>query len=863
MPTIVNIPSVGTVQFPDGMSDADIENAIQKNILPQTKADNSTAQVATPTINQQQPLSKTAQEIKDSDMAGIVGFNTAMGRLAHGIMQPILESGLLGNNIAAKSKAYAQNREQLFQAAQQADPTGAKLGELVGQAAPGFLVPGGVAGGLLARTLTGAVAGGGLGAGQYVNDGQSRLANTAMGVLGGAVSVPVLGGLLSKNPYVKAGTGAALTGLYGLTNSDSIYKTPVYAAAGAAIPFVPGLAKQGVANLINKATGKPTVNAIEQAIAPAVTKNILQNVNPEQALATQQAGQRIGINLTPAEASGNPLAAAEQGKLGTSQAGAQNLYNFAQQEAQNQKNAVNNLLNAINPKANNAASDIRNVAQNYQNGYENVLLNNEQGKINSFLNMVSPTANDASNDIRTTAQNIIQGQKQELQQKAQPLYDTAYLQKIPQKEINALASKDGTIDNAIKGVLSDPKYQFELQGYAPNSVKVLDLAKRRIDAQIEQAKNFGDNDAVRVLNNSKNRLVSATDSFSPIYAQARSIFSEGSKPIEQIENSNIGKLANLSDVQLKNVSKIIFDPNQTNINVLRDLRDKISQQDPALWNSLVRNEMERRLSNSSEPLSGQLMFNKVLGNQRDFQQFSEATKNIPDANAQLAVLRNQFANSADKLKQLRGTDIARLANLNDAQLKNVSKTIFDPNQTNLNALASLRDKIKAVNPDAWRQIVRNEMERRLDLSNGDYSGSTFFGKILRNERDFKQFITATQGMPDVQSKLLDMRVAFKNLINPVTAKTAARNASLNFDTPARGEIVNSLLTHVKNMVSGQYDQAAVKMITSGQWDKEFATLQNIKDKNVRAARIAALLGKISASSGIQNINNSSATQNNQ
>lgn len=168
-------------------------------------------------------------------------------------------------------------------------------------------------------------------------------------------------------------------------------------------------------------------------------------------------------------------------------------------------------------------------------------------------------------------------------------------------------------------------------------------------------------------------------------------------------------------------------------------------------------------------------------------------------------------------------------------------------------MAQLRDEISKKSPNAWRGIVRNEIERRMDLSNGDYSGSTFFSKILKSDKDFKQFVTATQGMPDVQSKLLDMRAAFKNLINPVTAQTAARLAKSSLDVPR--STMEAVVNHAKNMAGGQYDQAAIKLITSGQWDKEFATISKIKDKNIRAARTAALLGKISANIGTQTINN--------
>src|SRR5258708_35693677 len=120
-------------------------------------------------------------------------------------------------------------------------------------------------------------------------------------------------------------------------------------------------------------------------------------------------------------------------------------------------------------------------------------------------------------------------------------------------------SQDGTIEGAINSVISDHKYRYELQGYAPNSIKVLDLAKKHIGAQITSAQgtpmNPGNRNDVRLYTDAKNRLVSAIDEFSPTYAEARAIHSEGAKPLQAIRESGIGKIASMDDAQLKAVPK--------------------------------------------------------------------------------------------------------------------------------------------------------------------------------------------------------------------------------------------------------------------------------------------------------------------
>jgi hypothetical protein len=842
MPTIVNIPNVGQVQFPEGMSDADIESAIQKNILPQSNRQNM-----------------VANAVKNQDLGGIVGFNTSMGNFAHGILQPLLESGLLGDKVTQASKQVAANREADANTTKKIDPMGERLGELTGDLGQAALIPGGFGKNLAIRALTGAMAGAGLGAAQYVQDGGSRAANAAIGAVGGGILPPTLSGLMSKNPFVKAGIGAGLGLLGAASMGNGDLKTDTIGGLiGAATPFVPGLARAGITRGINKLAGKEIFpNAGRTALNDVAAMNMLNGVDQETALPVKAAADRLGLTITPAEASGSPVAAAKQGALGTSTAGANQLYNFGKNRLGQEQQIVNNLLNDISPNNTIAAAPTRDIARQIQAEREGAQLTPEKQKISSFLNNLSQTGNDVSGHIRNTAKKIISERENALQAKAQPIYDRAYQQKVAPNKIKSLMASDGTIENAINGVLSDPKYRFELNGYAPNSIKVLDIAKRRIDAQIAQAQGTfvqpGDNDAVRVLNDSKKRLLSAIDGFSPTYAQARSIFGEGAKPIEQLRNSNIGKLADLKDDQLKNVSRIIFDPSQTNPQVLNELRDQIVAKNPDVWKSLIRNEMERRLNKTGDDITGDIFNKKILGNQQDFNQFYEATKPFPELNKQILGLRSEFSSSADRLKQLRSTDIARLANLDDTQLKKVSQMIFDPAQTNPSVLKQLKDQISTRNPDVWRQLVRNHLENGLNQS-GDYAGTNFYNKFLKNDRNFQQLYTATQGIPGAQQKLLDMRTAFKDLIEPVTAKTAARLAKSSLDVPR--STYEAVMNHAKNLAGGQYDRAAIDLITNNNWDKEFNTIKNIKSRNVRAERFGNLLGKITAIQGVNFVNQS-------
>jgi hypothetical protein len=110
-------------------------------------------------------------------MADITAFNTGAGRLAHGILQPFLEGS--NDKLAQASRDVAARREANYKTAKDIDPTGASIAEFVGNAAlPAILTRGT---GWLAGPATGAV----IGAANYVNPGESRLANAGFGAAGG------------------------------------------------------------------------------------------------------------------------------------------------------------------------------------------------------------------------------------------------------------------------------------------------------------------------------------------------------------------------------------------------------------------------------------------------------------------------------------------------------------------------------------------------------------------------------------------------------------------------------------------------------------------------------------------------------
>lgn len=572
-------------------------------------------------------VSSQAQNLQPAVDAALTGFNTGVERTTHGTLQAIGNQLPTVPAIAEASGRVAAKREAAYDKAAANYPVLANVASIAGGigATTPLLLLGGGAPGLLRAVGQGALQGAGAGFLQYVPEGGSRTVNT---LFGGALG----GGL--------AGTlGLAGKGLSLIRNPSSV-----------------------------------------------VGKKVFAGVDPEVALKNKAAADRLELTTyTPAEASGSPLAAAEQGRRGTSPAGALKMQKMGDERLAQEQKIVGGLLDDLSPDGSSAAGEVRGVAKTVFNKEEKALA-----------------------------------------AAAKPLYQKAYAQPAPGDELLQLATRDGNIDVALTEVMKDPLYKLKLSEATPNSIQVWDLVKRNVGRKIAAAKRDGDKEAAMILQESQNSLLSILDNASPEYAAARALYSEGAKPLQKLRESNLGRLANLDDMQLKNVSKIIFDPAETDIKILMQLRDNVVKE----------------------------------------------------------------------------------------------------------------------NPDTWGRIVRNEIERKLDMAKGGSAGTNFYNAFLAKPRDYRQMLVATQGLPGVRQKLVDMKSVFKNLIEPISAKTAARLAKSSLDVPRSSiELARNV---INNFLGGKFDKASVDLMFSPTWDKELAKVVKINNRASRVIELGKLLGRVSA-----------------
>jgi hypothetical protein len=179
----------------------------------------------------------------------------------------------------AKNLRELRKAEQAMQTADH--PVAGAVGQIVGQAAPAVAVPGGMQGNLLKRALTGGAAGAGIGAVQYVDEGESRAANAiAGGAVGSAAPAVVAGAVKAGTKAVNAARGRfADEAAQKVVETGAKHGVPVYAPD---VMGSPGAAKLGVAleevPVIGMRTPRLQQMEAAKSAATNVTEQLKQNM---------------------------------------------------------------------------------------------------------------------------------------------------------------------------------------------------------------------------------------------------------------------------------------------------------------------------------------------------------------------------------------------------------------------------------------------------------------------------------------------------------------------------------------------------------------------------------------------------------
>ena len=224
------------------------------------------------------------------------------------------------------------------------------------------------------------------------------------------------------------------------------------------------------------------------------------------------------------------------------------------------------------------------------------------GAVDEFLETIAPPDSVIKGPakVRTAAENAIERAKQIRAEKASPLYKGAFKEGAEvdlttvTESIDDILSKFPENGEVFKNISKVKKSIAGKDGQP--SLELLHNAKVEIDQMINKVGEGSlGNTTKGKLVDIKNQLLAQMDEASDLYRSARNLFAAESPAVDAIQDSIIGNIAGVKDTQLKSIAGKIFDPKETNRQVMKQAKRVIQDVDPDAWDQIVRAEMENRL----------------------------------------------------------------------------------------------------------------------------------------------------------------------------------------------------------------------------------------------------------------------------
>jgi hypothetical protein len=246
-------------------------------------------------------------------------------------------------------------------------------------------------------------------------------------------------------------------------------------------------------------------------------------------------------------------------------------------------------------------------------------LEKQNKEVSAAVNDVLNTVADAkavergAEGFREASLNAIKAQENIRKEAASPIYKRAFDEAennalvIPLNGLKSLItniSKRGAESGQVQSTMRKTSKLLEGEKYLVDGEEVfarptlekLHNAKLEIDEMIagQTKEKIGPTVKAKLLE-VQERLVHILRESSDAYKEASETFAELSPAVDALKNSIIGKASNISDDQLKNLSKRVFDASETNPEVIRNAKKVIFDTDPNAWNDLLRSELGRRI----------------------------------------------------------------------------------------------------------------------------------------------------------------------------------------------------------------------------------------------------------------------------
>jgi len=213
--------------------------------------------------------------------------------------------------------------------------------------------------------------------------------------------------------------------------------------------------------------------------------------------------------------------------------------------------------------------------------------------------------------------------------------------------------------------------------------------------------------------------------------------------------------------------------------------------------------------------------------------------------------RDEFIRLSPEVTDIQQSILGKVAALDDTQLKQTSTRIFDAAETDSRVVANAKKVIDDIDPGAWNQLVRVELEKRLGSIKSTADAGTvenipgqLFRAIFPNEKKTKVLMNALDSEGKKNLKFLQKALGLARLGRPGGSPTAVRE---EIKRELRGGIFQSLRNFFRaplnTLVSTGEDAAfnkrtasLAKALFDPTWKAEMKALRKFSPKSPEAGR---------------------------
>jgi len=233
----------------------------------------------------------------------------------------------------------------------------------------------------------------------------------------------------------------------------------------------------------------------------------------------------------------------------------------------------------------------------------------------------------------------------------------------------------------------------------PSPIKYLNNVKQEIDAMLKGPDSLAiAKNAKRALSETKDSLTTMADEASPMYAEARKVFSELSPQVTEAEQSIIGNLAKLEGDQVTQASKKLFSSITASPESVKYARTLIKENNPDVWDQAIKTYLVDTFEGIKKSVTGEFanlggqFYKKTIGDVKQQKILREALgkqgfenfENFADVLKKTSLTTGKESATATRqiaLKQMREKGESKLLRLGEfditAPFKGISRKLND------------------------------------------------------------------------------------------------------------------------------------------------------------------------------------------